>query len=114
MGRFRFMLRVKFLFFGALLVSVFGWVTMFTWNYVMPHIFGLPFINYWEALALLILARLLFWRGGGWHRGGGHGWHEHAHGWKGRMKERWENMTPEQRERVKSYWKNRCGYSKKY
>jgi hypothetical protein len=29
--------------------------------------------------------------------------------WKERMDEKWQAMTPEQREKVKAEWKNRCG-----
>jgi hypothetical protein len=41
-------------------VAVFGLVVMFLWNMLLPSIFGLPIINYWQAAGLLILARLLF------------------------------------------------------
>jgi hypothetical protein len=103
---------LKFLVFGALFVIAFGWVTMFTWNYVMPSLFHLPVITYWQGIALLVLARLLFWRGGGWHHKGHRGWHGHQ--WKGmEFKERFSQMSPEERERVKQYWKYRCGYRKK-
>ena len=51
-------------FFGALLclamIALFGVVVMFLWNALLPGIFGLSIINYWQAAALLILARILF------------------------------------------------------
>jgi len=30
------------------------------WNWLMPHIFGLPMINFWEALGINLLAMFLF------------------------------------------------------
>ena len=39
--------------------------TMWLWNWLMPAIFGLTTINYWQALGLMALASLLFWRGNG-------------------------------------------------
>ncbi len=37
-----------------------GLVLMLLWNALLPSIFGLKAIGYWQALGLLILARLLF------------------------------------------------------
>lgn len=34
--------------------------TFITWNFVMPYLFGLPKINYWEAYALIVLTTILF------------------------------------------------------
>lgn len=41
------------LFLGALLV-------MILWNAVMPDLFGLPRLGYWQAFAVLFLSRLLW------------------------------------------------------
>jgi hypothetical protein len=32
---------------------------MFAWDGVMPHVFHLPTISYWQAFAMLIVAGLL-------------------------------------------------------
>ena len=37
-----------------------GYVVMWLWNWLMPHIFGLTTITYWQAVGLLILAKFLF------------------------------------------------------
>ncbi len=42
------------------LVFLFGYITMRLWNWLMPEIFELGAINYWQALGLLILAKILF------------------------------------------------------
>ena len=44
-----------------------GWVLMLLWNWLMPVIFGLKTINYWQAWGLLILSSILFKRMGPGH-----------------------------------------------
>ena len=39
---------------------LFGFVTMALWNYLLPDIFGLPKISYWQAVGLLIFPHLFF------------------------------------------------------
>ena len=41
---------------AILLSIVIAFPTMSIWNYVMPVVFGLSKISFWQALALLILA----------------------------------------------------------
>lgn len=45
------------LFFGAFFLS---FPVKWLWNYVVPTVFGLPEISYWQAVALFILCGLLF------------------------------------------------------
>ncbi len=101
----------------ALFVLGAGWVTMLLWNWLMPEIFGLTLITFWQALGLLVLGKLLF---GGFFRGGrgGCGHHRGWHGKHGYWKKRWEskmaNMTPEEKEKFRAgmqkcgWWDNRC------
>lgn len=74
-------------------VAVFGLAVMLLWNWLMPDLFGLQAISFWQAAGLLVLCKILFGGLGGHHHG--HGCH---HGNK--LRERWENMTPEERERI--------------
>jgi hypothetical protein len=37
-----------------------GFPLMWLWNWLMPSIFGLPFITFWQALGLNALATILF------------------------------------------------------
>jgi hypothetical protein len=37
-----------------------GWVVMLLWNWLMPEIFGLKQLTYWQAWGLLILSSILF------------------------------------------------------
>ncbi len=41
-------------------VAVLGWVTMSLWNWLIPELFHGPLINYWQALGLFILSKILF------------------------------------------------------
>ncbi len=74
-----------------------GEITMHLWNWLLPTLFGIRTITFWQALGLLFLCRLLFGRFGG---GGRNARTEMRH----RMKERWEQMTPEERDRVREKW----------
>jgi hypothetical protein len=40
--------------------ALFGFVIMWLWNALMPEIFGLPVLSYWQAVGILILAKLMF------------------------------------------------------
>lgn len=92
---------VKIALIGILAVAVFGFVVMSLWNWLMPALFGLRLITFWQALGLLILSKILF---GGFHRGGGR-----DRRWRRRMRERWEQMTPEEREKFREGLRGRCG-----
>lgn len=50
---------------GIAAAFLFGFVILLLWNWLMPHIFGLPEITYWEGVGLLILSCILFGRMGG-------------------------------------------------
>jgi hypothetical protein len=42
------------------IVVIFPWITMLLWNILMPDIFGLVKITFWQAWGLLLLSFLLF------------------------------------------------------
>lgn len=52
---------------GVLFAFLFGWVVMLLWNWLMPEIFGLPVITYWQGWGLVILSSILL--KGGFHGG---------------------------------------------
>ncbi len=56
---------------------LFGAVVMWLWNWLMPVIFHLGVITYWQAVGLAILGRLLF---GSLHHGGSHNRGHHRFG----------------------------------
>ena len=80
---------LKIIFFVVVAVALFGLVVMQLWNWLMPDIFGLRAITFWQALGLLVLSKILL----GGFRGGRGG----KMFWRRRMMERWEKMTPEER-----------------
>jgi len=43
----------------VLLIIAFGYVTMYLWNWLMPAIFGLTTITFWQAIGLGLLSKLL-------------------------------------------------------
>jgi hypothetical protein len=50
---------------GIGLFFLFGWIVMLLWNWLMPDIFGLKTVSYWQAWGLLALSCILFGRIGG-------------------------------------------------
>ena len=46
--------------FVCLFALIFGFVVKWLWNMLMPAIFGLGAITFWQAFALVVLAKLLF------------------------------------------------------
>jgi Ca2+/H+ antiporter, TMEM165/GDT1 family len=88
---------------GIVVTTLAGLVVMLLWNALVPGLFHGPALQYWQALGLLILSRVLF--GGLRARGGWHG------PWRQRMwRERWEQMTPEERARLRERYMSRCGH----
>lgn len=77
---------------------IFSWIggeiVMLLWNWLAPALFGLPQATFWQALGLLALCRILF---GGFGLGGG----SSRSNIRRRLRERWEQMTPEERERFR-------------
>lgn len=88
-------------------VFIFGSVVMLLWNALLPAIFGLKAISFWQALGILILAKILF---GGFH--GGHRHHK-CHGHSHRYDGRWMHLSPEEKERMRAEWKGRCEHQAK-
>ena len=55
----------------ALGLVLFGYITMLLWNALLPAVFNFSTITFWQAVGLLVLARLLF---GGFHPHRNPGW----------------------------------------
>jgi len=54
---------------GLALFALLGWIVMLLWNWLMPDIFGLKVITYWQAWGLFLLSTLLFKGMGGGNSG---------------------------------------------
>lgn len=90
--------------FGIVAMLVFGLVVMSLWNAILPAVLGVKTISFIQALGILLLSKILF---GGLAGGRHRGWRN-----KGRwmeMKDKFAGMTPEEREKFKAEWKNKCG-----
>jgi hypothetical protein len=85
-----------------LFIAIGGEVVLQLWNWLLPPLFGWRQITFWQALGLLALCRILF---------GGFGFHGSGSSkFRRRMAERWEHMTPEERERFRQGMRGRCGF----
>src|SRR5260370_41269291 len=83
-------------------IAIGGEIVMQLWNGLLPPIFGWRQITFWQALGILALCRILF---GGF---GGHGsW---SSGFRRRIAECWERMTPDMRERFRQGMRDRGGF----
>jgi hypothetical protein len=86
----------------VLFIAIGGEIVLHLWNWLLPPLFGWRDITFWQALGLLALCRILF---------GGFGFHSSGRSnVRRRMAERWEHMTPEERERFRQSWRGRCGF----
>src|SRR5690349_5350384 len=100
---------LKIAVFGLLAVALFGWVTQVLWNWLVPVLFNGPVISIWQAFGLLILSKILF---SGFSGRKSRGWSHYRGGnWKPYWKERYDRMSPEERERLKARMKEKwCGW----
>ena len=47
-------------FFVLVILAAISLIVFLLWNWLMPAIFNLPEINYWQAIGILILSKILF------------------------------------------------------
>ena len=87
---------------AALFAFLFGQVVMLLWNAILPKLLGVSMLtSFWQALGLLVLCRILFggfFKGGMGRRGGPYMW-----------KEKWMNMSDEEKLKFQEEWKHRWG-----
>ena len=93
---------IKFGLLGLAAVTLFALVVMSLWNWLLPSIAGLTAITFWQALGLIILAKLLF--------GGFRKWHYGGWGWRHRMHMKWKGMSDEEREKFRHGMHSCCGW----
>jgi hypothetical protein len=114
-------MRRKWMFFAPLamvgmlaFVAIGGVVVQQLWNWLLPALFGWRQVTFWQAVGLLALSRILV-GGFGLHGSG----HSHARRHFGRrfaghfadrVGDRWDAMTPEEREGFRQRMRERCGF----
>lgn len=94
------MIFIPFLAAGAL--ALISYIVMLLWNALIPAIFHLTAITFWQAAGILLLSKILFGFGGGKGGRGGAPWMRHK-------LEKWKDMTPEERDRLREQMRSRCG-----
>lgn len=108
-------MRKRFVFLAPFIVLAFlafialgGVVVQALWNWLLPSLFGVPPLTFWQALGLLALCRILFGGLGGHGPGRRVGSRVRSR-FRERMRERWTQLTPEERERFEQRLRERCG-----
>lgn len=91
---------LKILLIASVAATVFGFAVMWLWNHLMPVIFGLHAVNFWQALGLLVLSKILF--------SGFHGRPGFTGDWRMRLIRRWEDMTAEEWEKFRAGMRGGC------
>ena len=93
---------IKMAFWFLAMIIIVGFVVMELWNWLIPEIFNGNTINYWQALGVLMLARLLT----------GFGKSSMGH-WKNKMSSSykmsrgWSSMSDEDKDRMREKFKDR-------
>ena len=89
------------------ILALVSYIVMQLWNNLLPGILHVGVITFWQAMGIFVLCKILFGfsKGGrGWGNGGGAPWMRH------KMEERFNNMTPEEKEKFKQKMSERmCG-----
>jgi hypothetical protein len=93
-----------FILIGIAAIALFTFVVMSLWNAILVPVIHVSAVSFWQAAGILLLSKILFggFRGGGRRFGGPRFQMRHD------MKEKWQNMTPEEKEKMKQEWRQRC------
>ena len=92
---------------GIAALVLFPFIIMLLWNALLPAIFHISEINFWQALGILVLSKILFGGFKGPFRHGHGSWHgDHSH--MAPWRHRWMNMSDEERAKMKEEWQKRC------
>ena len=94
---------VAMIFIGISIVALLGLAVMYLWNWLIPEIFtGGPVITYWQALGLMVLAKILF---GGFkpHSHPGPFSSDKKDYWKNKLSEKWNCMDPERKKKIRDH-----------
>ena len=97
----RFILFLLFIF--AVLVPL-GFIITALWNNILAVIVPVGLINFWQALGLFLLSRILF---GGFPGKPGWAGHRRRRQEMQEMRNKWFNLSPEEKKNFKQEWKGR-------
>ena len=95
----------RFLFIPIFITGLFviSGIVMLLWNAVLPNISGLSPLNYWQAMGVLVLSRILF---SGFRFGAHHG--HRPPFMHPSFRDKLMNMSDEEREQFRNQWRQRC------
>ncbi|MDQ4138922.1 MAG: hypothetical protein M3142_00205 [Bacteroidota bacterium] len=95
--------RLGFALFFLLVILVLGGIVQLLWNTILPKVLPVNKLNYGQALGLLVLCRILF---GSFKFGSrmGSPFYRNYYG----LRDKWINMSEEERAAFKEQWKRRC------
>ena len=91
---------------AAAAILFFTFIVMTLWNNILTPVLGVHVVDFGQALGILVLSKILF----GGFRGG---WRGRRGPWDNQMKEKWQSMTPEEKEKFKSELRSRWGRNNK-
>ncbi len=95
---------IMFIVFAPIFIFGFSAIVMWLWNALLPDILGVKEVTYWQAMGLLVLSKILF---GGLGDGMGKEKSNHS-GPKKNFRQKWRNMSEEEREHFREQWRKRC------
>ena len=82
-----------------------GGIVMLLWNWLIPSLFHLSAITYWQAMGLFLLSKILF---GGFHFKGRSG-NKRPPFMNPAFREKFMSMSEDEKQAFKDQWKQRCG-----
>lgn len=77
---------------------------MWLWNAILPSLLHVNTITYWQSVGLLLLCRILF---GGFRFAPSGNRSRFGNRW-GDMRDKWKNMSDEERLKFRAEMRNRC------
>ena len=88
-----------FIIFAPIFIFLFGTLVMWLWNNTLVPVLHISPITFWQGLGILVLSKILFssFSGGRGRR---------YPTWRERITQKWNSMTPEEKERFKEKWKD--------
>jgi len=92
-----------FLLFFVVMLLLLSAVVMLLWNAILPPLLHVGNINYGQSVGLLVLCRILF---GGFRFGGPP---RKSFGPSNHLRDKWMNMSDEEKAQFRSEWQKRCG-----
>ena len=91
--------------FALLFFALASLAVQLLWNWIIAPTFSLTSFSYWQAMGLLVLCRILF----GHPSFGRHHNRPSFSEQSASQRQKWINMTEEERLQFKNEWKKRCG-----